>query len=64
MCLVVIGGQVSSKMEVAFLFRIRHSSFLQNKMYRHRQTTELSFWSLKGIFKRLQQALHFYSRRK
>ena len=39
MCLVVIGGEISSKMEMAFLFRSRGSSLLQNNVYRHRQTT-------------------------
>ena len=44
MCLVVIGGEVSSKMEMVFLFRSRDSSFLQNKMYHYHQTT--FFWFL------------------
>ena len=38
MCLVVIGGEISKK-EMVFLFRSRESSFLQNNMNRHRQTT-------------------------
>ena len=39
MCLVVIGGEIFSKLEMAFLFRSRDSYFLQNNVYRHRQTT-------------------------
>ena len=42
MCLVVIGGEISSKMETAFLFRSRYSFFLKNNVYRHRQTIKLS----------------------
>ena len=33
----VIGGEISSKMEM--VFRNRDSSFLQNNVYRHRKTT-------------------------
>ena len=58
MCLAVIGGEICSKMEMVFRFRSRDWSFLQNNVYCHRQTIELSvFWSLEGIFKTLQQAL-------
>ena len=39
MCLVVIGGESSSKMEVAFIFRSRDKSFLQSNVFHHRQTT-------------------------
>ena len=33
--------EISSKMEMTFLFRSRGWSFLQNNVYRHRQTTYL-----------------------
>ena len=55
MCLVVTGGENSWKMEM--VFRNRDSckqcvpSLPNNKI--------VGFWSLKGIFKTLQQALHF-----
>ena len=39
MCLVVIGGEISSELEMAFLFRSRDSSLLQNNVYHHHQTT-------------------------
>ena len=39
MRLVVIGGEISSKMEMVFLFCSRDSSFLQNNVHRHRQKT-------------------------
>ena len=42
MCLVVIGGEISSKKEMAFLFRNCDSSFWQSNVYRHHQTTKLS----------------------
>ena len=63
--LVVIGGEVSSKMEMVFLFRSCDSSFLQNNMYHHRQTTELSvFGPQKEYSKRDLRLCTFYSRRK
>ena len=37
MCLVVIGGEISSKKEM--VFRSRDYSFLQNNVCRQRQTT-------------------------
>ena len=50
MCLVVIGGTVSSKMAMAFVFRSRELSFLQNNVCHHRQTKKIvGFWSLKGV---------------
>ena len=39
MCLVVIGGEISSKMEMVFRFGSRDSSFLQNNVYRQPHTT-------------------------
>ena len=42
MCLDVIGGEISSEKEMAFLFRSRDSSFLQNNVYHHHQTIYLS----------------------
>ena len=41
-CLELIGGEISSKMVMVFLFRSPDSSFMQNNVYHHRQTTYLS----------------------
>ena len=37
MRLVVIGGEISSKMEMVYLFRSRDLSFWQNNVYHHRR---------------------------
>ena len=47
MCLVVIGGEISSKKEMAFVFRSHDSSFLQNNVYHHRQTNNCWFLVVK-----------------
>ena len=60
MFLVVIGGEISSKMEMAFLFRNRDSSLWQSNVFLSPPKNKIvGFWSLEGIFKTLQQALHF-----
>ena len=46
--LQLIGGEISSKMGMVFLFHSRDSSFMQNNVYRrHRQTTNSSVLVLK-----------------
>ena len=37
----VIGGEISPKREMAFLFQSHDSSFLQTNVFHHRQTTKL-----------------------
>ena len=38
-CLIVIGGETSSKTEIVFLFRSHDSFFLQINMDHHHQTS-------------------------
>ena len=62
MCLVVIGGEISSKMEMAFLFRSRDSC--KQCVPSPPNNIIVGFWSLKGILKTWQQALHFLQSQK
>ena len=55
MCLDMIGGEISSKMEMASL---SHDSCKQC-VPSPPNNIIVGFWSSKGIFKTLQQALHF-----
>ena len=57
MWLVVIGAEISSKMEMVFLFR-SHDSCKQC-VPSPPNNIIVGFWSLKGIFKTWQPALHF-----
>ena len=61
MRLVVIGGEISSKKEMVFLFRSRDYFFLQNNEYRHHQTTELSVFSLKRNIQNVAAGFEFFT---
>ena len=47
MCLVMIGGEISSKREMVFLFPIRDSSFLQSNVHRIAKQHNCRFLVLK-----------------
>ena len=55
MCLDVNGGGISSKMEMASRSRDSCKQWVPSPP----NNIIVGFWSLKGIFKTMQQALHF-----
>ena len=60
MCLAVIGGEISSKMAMGFLFSKSRLVFLAKQCVPSPPDNIIvGFWSLKGFFKTWQQDLHF-----
>ena len=57
MCLVAIGREISSKNEM--VFRSRDVFLAKECVPSPPNNIFVGFWSLKGIFKTWQQALHF-----
>ena len=55
MCLVVIGGEISSKNEM--VLRSRDSSFLQSNVFHHRQTNSCRFLVPKRIIQNVAAGL-------